>query len=226
MWDWNERKAEHERMIRVDHAGELGAVRICQGQMAVLRNDPVIREIYEEELTHYNRFQQLVAEHRVRPTVMHPIWNVAGYALGVATALMGRPAAMACHKAVEEVIAEHYNDQIRTFYNTREREALQQQQQGDGLSQGLSQEQYQREQFMSAAQEPSRVNAAGGCPVKLQDDKDEQKLKETFVRFRDEEIHHHDLAVENDAHKAPVYNVLYNTIKAGCHAAIWISSRF
>lgn len=235
LWDWNSRKALHERMIRVDHAGELGAIRICQGQMLVLGNDPVVREIYDEELVHYSRFQHLVAEHRVRPTVMHPIWSVAGIALGAATALLGRPAAMACHKAVEEVIAEHYNDQIRAIYNRRHTaDAPDAAHSHDADALLDRQERYQREHFVSAATEmrdreevaTDADGANAGRTVQEQDDRDERKLRETFVRFRDDEMHHHDLAVENDAHKAPVYNVLYNLIKTGCRTAIWISSRF
>ena len=100
-----------ERMIRVDHAGEYGARRIYRGQLAVLghRADAAaIRGMAEQEERHLAAFDRLVAERRVRPTALHPLWHVAGYALGAATALMGRAAAMACTVAVEEVIDEHY----------------------------------------------------------------------------------------------------------------------
>jgi ubiquinone biosynthesis monooxygenase Coq7 len=100
-----------ERMIRVDHAGEYGARRIYRGQLAILgqRADAAaIRHMAEQEERHLAAFDRLVAERRVRPTALHPLWHVAGYALGAATALMGREAAMACTVAVEEVIDEHY----------------------------------------------------------------------------------------------------------------------
>lgn len=104
------------RMIRVDHAGEYGARRIYQGQLAILgqRADAAaIRHMAEQEDRHLAAFDRLIAEHRVRPTVLHPLWHVAGYALGAATALLGRQAAMACTVAVEEVIDEHYQRQAR-----------------------------------------------------------------------------------------------------------------
>ena len=103
------------RMIRVDHAGEYGAARIYEGQLAVLRRSaaaPVIRRMAEQEKRHLAAFDRLVVERRVRPTALSPLWHVAGYALGAATALLGERAAMACTVAVEEVIDEHYRDQV------------------------------------------------------------------------------------------------------------------
>ncbi|MGH6931732.1 MAG: demethoxyubiquinone hydroxylase family protein [Dongiaceae bacterium] len=102
------------RMIRVDQAGEYGARRIYQGQLAILgrRADAAaIRHMAEQEERHLAAFDRLMAERRVRPTALHPLWHVAGYALGAATALLGREAAMACTVAVEEVIDEHYGKQ-------------------------------------------------------------------------------------------------------------------
>ena len=103
-----------ERMIRVDHAGEYGAARIYDGQLAVLGRRPVaatIREMADQEQKHLAAFDRLVVERRVRPTLLSPVWHVAGFALGAATALMGERAAMACTVAVEEVIEEHYAGQ-------------------------------------------------------------------------------------------------------------------
>jgi len=101
-------------MLRVDHAGEYGATRIYEGQLDVLgrgRAAGTIRQMAEAEKRHLDRFETLLRERRVRPTLLHPIWSVAGYALGAATALMGERAAMACTVAVEEVIDEHYQRQ-------------------------------------------------------------------------------------------------------------------
>lgn len=102
-------------MIRVDHAGEYGAVRIYQGQLAVLGTSPatrrsadLIRQMAAQEDAHLETFDRLIEERGVRPTVLAPIWDAAGYALGALTALMGEKAAMACTEAVEEVIDEHY----------------------------------------------------------------------------------------------------------------------
>ena len=103
------------RMIRVDHAGEYGARRIYEGQLAVLGrtpSGPVIAHMHEQEARHLAAFEDMIAERRVRPTALQPVWHVAGFALGAATALLGEKAAMACTVAGEEVIDEHYARQI------------------------------------------------------------------------------------------------------------------
>lgn len=97
-----------DRVIRVDHAGEYGARRIYEGQLAVLGRHAQIEHMAEQERAHLARFEKMVVERRVRPTLLTPIWHVAGFALGAATALLGEKAAMACTEAVEEVIDEHY----------------------------------------------------------------------------------------------------------------------
>lgn len=111
------------RMLRVDQAGEYGARRIYEGQIAVLgRNagDGSIRRMYEQELAHLERFDSLLVERRVRPTALQPLWHVAGFALGAATAMLGERAAMACTVAVEEVIDEHYASQVAALAEARE----------------------------------------------------------------------------------------------------------
>ncbi|MGH7123636.1 MAG: demethoxyubiquinone hydroxylase family protein [Stellaceae bacterium] len=116
-----------ERMIRVDHAGEYGAVRIYEGQLAVLGKSAsaeVIREMADQERRHLERFEKLVREHRVRPTALSPLWHVAGYALGAASALLGERAAMACTVAVEEVIDEHYRGQAESLGDDPEQAPL------------------------------------------------------------------------------------------------------
>jgi ubiquinone biosynthesis monooxygenase Coq7 len=105
---------EVARMIRVDQAGEYGAVRIYAGQLAVLGRSPrtaLIRQMAEQEKRHLQAFDRLMVERRVRPTLLGPLWHVAGFALGAATALLGERAAMACTVAVEEVIDKHYAGQ-------------------------------------------------------------------------------------------------------------------
>jgi 3-demethoxyubiquinol 3-hydroxylase len=107
-----------ERIVRVDHAGEYGAVRIYEGQLAVLgksKSGDVIREMAEKEREHLETFDGIVGDRRVRPTALMPVWHVAGYALGAATAMMGERAAMACTAAVEEVIDEHYAKQAESL---------------------------------------------------------------------------------------------------------------
>ncbi len=106
------------RMIRVDHAGEYGAARIYDGQLAVLRqapSAPAIRGMAELEKRHLETFDKLIVERRVRPTLLSPLWDAAGFALGVGSALLGERAAMACTVAVETVIEEHYAAQLETL---------------------------------------------------------------------------------------------------------------
>ncbi len=106
------------RMIRVDHAGEYGAARIFDGQLAVLgKTDvgPVIREMADQEKAHLETFDRLLIEKHVRPTALAPLWHVAGFALGAASAIAGPRAAMACTVAVEEVIDEHYQCQLESL---------------------------------------------------------------------------------------------------------------
>ncbi len=107
-----DKPAHVARMLRVDHAGEYGAARIYAGQLAVMgfrhRDSATISHMAEQEARHLDTFDRLITERRVRPTLLGPIWHVAGYALGAATALLGPKAAMACTVAVESVIEDHY----------------------------------------------------------------------------------------------------------------------
>ena len=107
-----------ERVVRVDHAGEYGAKRIYAGQLAVLGKGPAgptIRHMAEQEERHLAAFSDLLAERRVRPTALMPIWHVAGFLLGAGSALLGEKAAMACTVAVETVIDEHYKAQMEAL---------------------------------------------------------------------------------------------------------------
>lgn len=106
-------------MIRVDHAGEYGAVAIYRGQRAVLsraastrRAAADVQAMEEQEQAHLDAFDALIAQRRVRPTALAPVWNAAGFALGAATALIGQKAAHACTEAVEDVIEQHYAAQV------------------------------------------------------------------------------------------------------------------
>ena len=102
-------------IIRVDHAGEYGATRIYDGQIAVFgKNSKIgktIQLMADQEQEHIETFEKLIVQHRVRPTALLPLWNIAGFALGASTALMGKKAAMACTVAVEKVIGDHYREQ-------------------------------------------------------------------------------------------------------------------
>ena len=110
------RESATDRMLRVDQAGEYGATRIYAGQLAVMGDRaPLageIRHMAEQEAEHNAKFDALMAARGVRPTALQPLWNVAGFALGAATALIGPKAAMACTAAVEEEIDRHYSAQL------------------------------------------------------------------------------------------------------------------
>jgi len=164
-----------ERMIRVDQAGEYGAVRIYKGQLAVLgKGDKkeLLEHMLEQEEVHLDTFNKMAAKRRVRPTFLTPIWHAAGFALGAGTALLGEKAAMACTVAVEETIDGHYAEQMEELGET------------------------------------------------------EPELKETFAKFREEELEHRDIGYEHGAEQAPGYSILSKAIKSGSKFAIWMSERF
>ena len=115
-WRPGDRRADSASMLRVNQAGEYGATRIYAGQLAVLRRNcpesKLISRMAAQEERHLERFNALMAERRVRPTALQPIWNVAGFALGAATALISEEAALACTDAVETEIDRHYGSQL------------------------------------------------------------------------------------------------------------------
>lgn len=168
-----------EEMIRVDHAGEYGAVAIYRGQRAIFDKIPSkkriadqLREMEEDEQAHLDAFDKLLRERKTRPTALAPIWNIAGQAMGAATALMGEKAAHACTEAVETVIEGHYAGQVE------------------------------------------ELKAMG-----------EDELAATFDKFREEEVAHRDLAVEEGAREAAGYPLLSGMIQAGCRVVIKIAER-
>ena len=164
-----------DEIIRVDHAGEYGATKIYAGQLAVFGENTTIgkkiKHMADQEQEHIDTFNKLIIEKRVRPTLMMPLWNLLGYALGVTTAKMGKKAAMACTVAVEDVIGKHYEKQARDLLDT------------------------------------------------------EPDLKKLLLKFRDDELEHHDIGIENDAEKTIGYNFLSKIIKTGCKTAIAISKK-
>lgn len=115
-WRPGDPRPDPASMLRVNQAGEYGATRIYAGQLAVLgKGSPaahVIARMAFQEERHLDRFNALMAERRVRPTALQPLWNVAGFALGAVTALMSERAAMACTDAVETEIDRHYAKQL------------------------------------------------------------------------------------------------------------------
>ncbi len=165
-------------ILRVDHAGELGAVHIYRGQRAVLGQAPgreriagQLAEMEGHEAEHLARFDRLLTERGVRPTAMAPVWRLAGFALGAGTALLGEKAAHACTEAVETVIEQHYAGQVAEL----------------------------------AERDPG--------------------LAAELAKFRDEELAHRDIALEEGAREAPGYGLLAAVIRTGCRAAIKISEK-
>lgn len=118
-WRPGDERADTAAMLRVDQAGEFGATRIYAGQLAVLRRNcpeaKLVARMAAQEQRHLDRFNRLMAERRVRPTALQPLWSAAGFALGAATALMSEKAALACTDAVETEIDRHYGQQLKAL---------------------------------------------------------------------------------------------------------------
>ena len=113
-----------EEIIRVDHAGERGAIKIYDGQLFALQLlkgdkdlEKKVSEMKEHEKEHLKYFEQQLAERKIRPTILLPLWDILGTALGFGTALLGKKATMLCTASVEEVIDQHYKNQINQLKN-------------------------------------------------------------------------------------------------------------
>ena len=121
------RDAELDEIIRVNQAGEYGARRIYEGQLDALKNEEdkaIILHMYEQEQKHLDYFDKEIAERRIRPTLMQPLWKTVGYIMGLISAKLGNEAAMACTAAVEEVIDQHYAEQIDRLSEIGDHEEL------------------------------------------------------------------------------------------------------
>ena len=174
----NTNKKTLEEIIRVDHAGERGAIKIYEGQLLALKTfkqnaslKRKIEEMKEHEKEHYEYFDNEIKKRNIAPTKLLPLWDIMGVTLGFGTAMLGEKAAMLCTASVEEVIQEHYAKQI--------------------------------EQLNS----------------------DEKKLKEKIIKFREDELHHKNIAYEKGATKKGPYAILDLMIKTGSKIAINISEK-
>jgi 3-demethoxyubiquinol 3-hydroxylase len=111
-----------EEIIRVDHAGERGAIKIYEGQLLALKTikqDDVLKDIIEDmkehEKEHLEYFEKEIQKRKIKPTYLLPLWDVMGVALGFGTAMLGKKAAMVCTASVEEVIENHYQNQLNNL---------------------------------------------------------------------------------------------------------------
>ena len=171
-------KKRVEEFIRVDHAGERGAVKIYEGQLLALNTfvkdeslKKTIEEMKEHEKEHCEYFENEIKKRNIQPTKFLPLWDLLGVGLGFGSTLLGKKATMLCTASVEEVIDKHYLNQINQL------------------------------------------------------DADEKQLKEKIIKFREDELHHKDIAYEKGATKKGFYSILDKIIKTGSKIAINISEK-
>ena len=171
-------KNKIEEFIRVDHAGERGAVKIYEGQLLALNTlikDDDLKKIIEEmkvhEKEHCDFFEKEIKKRKIKPTKLLPLWDLLGVGLGFGSTLLGKKAAMLCTASVEEVIDKHYLNQINQL------------------------------------------------------DSDENELKKNIIKFREDELHHKDIAYQKGATKKGFYSILDKVIKTGSKIAINISEK-
>ena len=171
-------KKKVEECIRVVHAGERGAVKIYEGQLLALNTfikDENLKKTIEEmkihEKEHCEFFENEIKKRKIKPTKLLPLWDLLGIGLGFGSTILGKKAAMLCTASVEEVIDEHYQNQI---------------------------------------------NQLGT---------DEKNLKKKIIKFRNDELHHKDIAYEKGATKKGFYSIMDKIIKTGSKLAINISEK-
>ena len=171
-------KKKIEEFIRVDHAGERGAVKIYEGQLLALNTlvkDEKLKKVIEKmkvhEKEHCEFFEKEIIKRNIKPTKLLPLWDLLGVSLGFGSTLLGKKAAMLCTASVEEVIDKHYQDQINQL------------------------------------------------------DNNEKELKKNIIKFREDELHHKDIAYEKGATKKGCYSILDTIIKTGSRIAINISEK-
>ena len=167
-----------EEFIRVDHAGERGAVKIYEGQLlalnTIVKNESLkktIEDMKEHEIEHCQFFEKEIKKRNIEPTKFLPLWDLLGIGLGFGSTILGKKAAMLCTASVEEVIDKHYQDQINQIKD------------------------------------------------------DEKELRDKIIKFREDELHHKDIAYEEGATKKGLYSVMDKVIKTGSRIAINISEK-
>ena len=171
-------KKKIEQFIRVDHAGERGAVKIYEGQLlalnTIVKDDSLkktIEEMKQHEKEHSDFFEKEIKKRKIKPTIFLPLWDLLGVGLGFGSTIIGKKAAMLCTASVEEVIYKHYLNQLNQL------------------------------------------------------ESDEKELKNKIKKFRDDELHHKDIAYEKGATKKGLYSLMDKIIKAGSKIAINVSEK-
>ena len=167
-----------EEIIRVDHAGERGAIKIYEGQLLALNtlvNDEdlkkTIKKMKKHEQEHCNFFEKEITKRNIKPTKLLPLWDLLGLGLGFGSTILGKKAAMLCTASVEEVIDDHYKSQIELL------------------------------------------------------ESDEKNLKKKIIKFREDELHHKDIAYEKGATKKGIYSLMDKIVKTGSKVAITVSKK-
>lgn len=193
-----------DRVVRVDQAGELGANYIYMGQYTVLANKyphlkSVLQHMWDQEIHHHDTFNKLQVQRRVRPSLFTPFWKVGAFGIGFTTASISKEAAMACTVAVETVIGNHYNEQLRVLMN-----------------------QYDIPIYEKTTGSPLTPQQISN---EIQTSPELSELKKLISTFRDDELEHLDTAIEHDAEKAVPYMLLTEAIKLICKSAIWTAER-
>lgn len=192
-------RAYLERVIRVDQAGELGANLIYMGQYAALSHHkdlkPVLKHMWDQEIVHHDTFNEMQTEHRVRPSLLTPIWKFGAFGMGFATGLLNKEAAMACTEAVETVIGAHYNQQLRVLSNN-----------------------FQDIETLNNEEHTNDKTSEVGS-IEL------NHIKDTIKLFRDQELEHLDTAIEHDSKNAKPYWLLTEGIKTVCKTAVYVAER-
>jgi ubiquinone biosynthesis monooxygenase Coq7 len=213
------RRACVDEMLRVDHAGETGAVEIYRGQLWALGPRSPLRatleKMLEGEEEHLRTISRLVGERRARPTLLLPAWRLAGFALGAATALLGQRAALACTVAVETQISEHYNAQIRELL-------------ARGMGGAPAPAVSATPEAAGSAAAAAAATAAAAAAPSAEDASAaaaDAALLAVLRKHRDEEVEHHDTALRLGAERAPFYAALTGVIQAGCAVAIAVARR-
>ncbi|SNX83639.1 related to Ubiquinone biosynthesis protein COQ6 and COQ7 [Melanopsichium pennsylvanicum] len=201
-------------MLRVDHSGEIAANTIYQGQADMFgalgdtKNRDLSIEMWQTEKKHLEVMRALLRQHNVRPSLLLPVWSIAGRILGSVTALMGPRSAMACTEAVESVIGEHYDDQLKELRSILEKEGVLKRENELPEESGVQERVKNEEKEGEDKVHPS-------LPL----------LSDIIKEFRDDELEHLDTAVENESQQAAGHALLSAVIAAGCRGAIRVASR-